>query len=565
MKFIIIALFICLSAKTTIAQTFVLQAKAPFFGDSITTKNTLWFDADNDEDMDLLVTNLYNQPNVLYINNNGRLSPSENNIFPPKDGGNSASATCADVDADGDLDVLVCNIFGQRNYFYENEDNLSFAKKINHPFAFYENNAFAASFIDIDADADADLFLPDNEFYNIKKTNKTNKVYINYRNNFEPALITNLKSPKIDTRAALWADTDNDGDMDVYLANFGSNNQYFMNNGDGTFTANYEQAITKITNDTHTAAFGDIDNDADQDLLVVNVKADNEIYLNDGKGNFTRSFDYNSLISKNITGTAAFGDFDFDGYTDLYATNIEEPKAYFYKSLGNDNNYLNIKLRGAESNRFGVGATIKVFSKINNKTHIQTKYLAAQSGNTSVAAYDIHFGLNKAIRVDSIKVIWPNGNTQIIKELGANKNIIIEEGLSYFEVNAENLPKNTEPILKDLSLKIVADSIMRGAFHSVSIFCTNNGIAPQKPIVQLQIDKAMQMRVSYPKAELKEDKYIWILPELKAGEMAVITSEFLVPANITTELFTTKATIFPILFDRYKENNSEVRLQNISK
>ena len=121
--------------------------------------------------------------------------------------------------------------------------------------------------------------------------------------------------------AVSWADYDNDGDQDLYVVNFYLSdraNHLFRNNGDGTFT----QVTTGAEDegDGVSGVWADYDNDGDIDLYVANAgpSGNNRLFKNDGAGNFT---DVAVAAGVNNTGagyTAVWGDYDNDGHVDLY-------------------------------------------------------------------------------------------------------------------------------------------------------------------------------------------------------------------------------------------------------
>lgn len=122
-----------------------------------------------------------------------------------------------------------------------------------------------------------------------------------------------------------WGDYDNDGYLDVYVTNWGSAvsdaiNELYKNNGNGTFTESGLSAGVNSSNNSAFAAWGDYDNDGYLDLYVVNFYEQDELYHNNGNGTFS---DVTSQAGINIVSignevAAAWGDYDNDGYLDLY-------------------------------------------------------------------------------------------------------------------------------------------------------------------------------------------------------------------------------------------------------
>jgi hypothetical protein len=129
------------------------------------------------------------------------------------------------------------------------------------------------------------------------------------------------------------ADYDNDGDDDVYLpqqptvddlvaGRFGRPNELYRNNGDGTFTEVGESAGVNLRAWSNAAYFADYDNDGDQDLFVANWGA-NHFYSNNGDGTFTDVTASSGLAgpADGWSTAAAFADLDQNGLLDLIVVN----------------------------------------------------------------------------------------------------------------------------------------------------------------------------------------------------------------------------------------------------
>ncbi len=130
-------------------------------------------------------------------------------------------------------------------------------------------------------------------------------------------------------RGVAVGDFDNDGDDDVYLSRLNQPNFLYRNNGDGTFTDVGVEAGVNDDGNSHTAAWGDFDNDGNLDLYVGNKAAPNKLYYNNGNGTFT---DIAESAGVNILGkprTILLADIDRDGFLDIYVANIQGENAMF--------------------------------------------------------------------------------------------------------------------------------------------------------------------------------------------------------------------------------------------
>ena len=138
---------------------------------------------------------------------------------------------------------------------------------------------------------------------------------------------------------AAFFDFNNDGWQDIYVTGEYTSDVLYQNNGDGTFTdVSLAAGIVSITDSLHTmgVAAGDIDNDGYPEIFVSTTKGDASLFFkNNGNGTFT-----NIAATAGITDTfwnysATFGDYNKDGFLDLYVGNYVEVPGFLYDSLFN--------------------------------------------------------------------------------------------------------------------------------------------------------------------------------------------------------------------------------------
>ncbi len=180
--------------------------------------------------------------------------------------------------------------------------------------------------IDYDNDGDKDLFVASEDF--------PNKLYENNDFSFTDVTVSaGLPSEVLRTNSGSWGDYDNDGDLDLFLANRDITqvvpNMLFKNNGDGTFTnVNQESTIGNLSTISFQGTFFDYNNDGFLDIFLINDRfvTENILYKNNGDGTFS---DVSEEANANYVMNAmsiALDDFNSDGYIDLYITNTHNPQ-----------------------------------------------------------------------------------------------------------------------------------------------------------------------------------------------------------------------------------------------
>jgi enediyne biosynthesis protein E4 len=122
---------------------------------------------------------------------------------------------------------------------------------------------------------------------------------------------------------------------------------------------------------------------------------------------------------------SAFGDLNHDGKLDLVVTALSAPAELWINDSPGANHWLELALQGTKSNRNGIGARIQL--QVGGQT--QFSYVTTASGYASSSAGPVHFGLGPAKTVDEIKIHWPSGTKQILKNVAADQILRIKEPL----------------------------------------------------------------------------------------------------------------------------------------
>jgi hypothetical protein len=271
-----------------------------------------WADYDGDGDLDLFV-GFRGAANRLYKNDDGRFVDVAGSAGLA-DTTETRAAAWGDYDSDGDPDLYVgfANAPGQSNKVYRN-DNGRFTDVARALGIELRGASRQATWIDYDGDGDLDLFAA---FRDV-----ANRLFRN-----DGATFTDVsKSSRLDdtrkTVGGVWWDADADGDLDLFVANQeGDTNGYFRNDA-GVFTdAAREAGVDMAGRPRDEGGVGptlaDVDRDGDIDLFVANYGLHN-LFRNE-KGRFSDIAAASGLVTAGHVTTAAFGDVDTDGWPDLY-------------------------------------------------------------------------------------------------------------------------------------------------------------------------------------------------------------------------------------------------------
>ena len=405
---------------------------------------TAFFDYDNDGFLDIYVVN-YKQPDILYHNNgNGVFTDVSKNAGI--EGGNPGIGLAVfDYDNDGFLDIYVGNgdeAGGRINNLHHNNGDGTFedvAKAAKVRFAAGRNAG--PVFCDYDNDGDMDLYAPNSPAGGIL-----------FRNNGNGTFDDVTANAKISSRmnwAAAWGDYDSDGDFDLCVPGcLGSPNALYRNNGDGTFTeVSKDAGIThRAANSYPGVAFGDYDNDGYLDIYITNTAdqrrgpapgLSNIMYRNNGDGTFMDVTAEVGLERPDNAG-GVFLDYDSDGDLDIYMTDYRGANI-LYRNNGNNNHWLHIKTIGTKSNRNGIGAKVRVVA--GGLSMLRMVGVGSCNGQNSLP---VEFGLGEHTRADVVEIRWPSGQVDVFKNVPANRMIIVTEGKASYRCAYAVTPRDKQ-------------------------------------------------------------------------------------------------------------------------
>ncbi len=427
-------------------------------------------DVDNDGDPDMYVTNY--GADVLLVNAGDGTFRDVTAEAGIDDTGWGTSASFFDYDLDGDLDLFVANYVtftltnnvrcssasGQRDYcdpttyrpmrdrLWENDGNGRFrdvSDEVGLDAAY--GNGLGVATADLDGNGWPDVYVANDKL--------ANQLWINDGEGaFADTALMSGSAYNADGLAEAGmgvtaGDVDGDGDDDLFMTHLKSQtNTLYLNDGAGNFTDDTDRFQLGLSSLRYTGfgtAWFDYDNDGLPDLFVANgaviVESDqfgsdpypyrqqNQLFRNvDGKGfvDVTAASGEAMTVSL-VSRGAAFGDIDNDGDTDVVVSNNNGPLRLLLNEIGNDNNWLRLRLVGSDAPRDGTGAMVALVradgSTLWRRTHTDGSYLSASDGR-------VLFGLGGEPAYEAVGVVWPGGQRERWPADGANRELTLVQG-----------------------------------------------------------------------------------------------------------------------------------------
>ncbi len=411
--------------------------------DNTDTRTAVWGDINNDGWLDLYIGNK-GSSDRLFLNLGNEKFQDISSSAEIYNKAHPKSVNMADINNDGFLDIYISN-FGSENMMLLNMQNLSFRTVTNWSGALDRGSAMGSIFFDYDKDGDQDLYL-------VHDNMQPNFLYQNDgKGRFkevgaDAGVNTQSFGMGVDV-----GDINNDGWLDIYIANLGAN-ILLLNNRDGTFSNISESCKVEDKGMGWGANFLDYDNDGRIDIYVANdfdfspFPYRNVLYKNMGDLNFEIVEKGGAVSNEHQSYGTAYVDFNRDGHMDLLVVNRgDQEGVQLLQNAKTTNNWIAMKLIGIESNHQAIGATITLLDEL-GMTHYK-EVIAGQSWESQSSSI-LHFGLGEATSIDSLSIQWPSGLQQSAKVGNLNKYYTIREGAQIEEGIEFDVLTST----KDLSL-----------------------------------------------------------------------------------------------------------------
>jgi enediyne biosynthesis protein E4 len=431
-------------------------------------------DYDNDGDLDLLVTSF--GPETLFRNNGNGTFTDVTRDAGISDPLWTTSAVFFDYDRDGDLDLFVANYLdftvagnkkctdtagapdycGPRNYrpvpdrLYRNDGNGHFTDVTD---ASGISRADGAGLGVVAADYNNDGWL---DLY-VANDATPNQLWINRHDGtftdegpLSGAALNAAGNPEGSMGIAS-GDFDADGDEDIFVTNIiGETFAFYRNDGTGNFEdARIPTGLGPLT--AGVTGFGtgwfDYDNDGWLDLFVANgavnameslrgqpnpFRMKNQLFHNTGNGRFVDASAAGgpAFERAEVNRAAAFGDIDNDGDTDIVVTTNGGPVRLLINQGTPNTHWIDVALQDSSGNRFGFGARIGV-----ERTGKPTLWRRVGTDGSYLAANDarVHVGLGASPSIDAVAVQWVDGTRERWTKVEADRVVRLKRGTGQTE------------------------------------------------------------------------------------------------------------------------------------
>lgn len=337
-----------------------------------------------------------------------------------------------DINNDGHLDIFVCNDVAE-NFIFINDSTGQFERRndiidfTTEPPSDMSGN-YGSVWSDFDSDGDLDLYIAKCRVGVGDPTDprRVNALFVNDNGTFTNMAAEYGVATGRQSWAADFADFDNDGDMDLFVANHDAESILYENIDNTHFEDVTASAGISVGGLAIQSVFCDFDNDGWIDLLIGGTQT--YLFRNNGDKTFSSVA---SPFSGRPVVSYALGDLNSDGFTDVYAIYNElynEPDDVnddaIFLNKTNDNNYIRVVLKGNSCNANAIGTRLQIFGTWG----VQMREVEAGESYGITNSPAVIFGLGQAEQIDSLRIIWPHGLVETYDTPPVNSTVRIEEG-----------------------------------------------------------------------------------------------------------------------------------------
>ena len=483
-------------------STFTERAEELGLADDNRTIQASFFDYDNDNDLDVYISNtpditsrtkildlekIQKDPKTLELKGSDRLYKNDGEGHYTDiskeaglqfDIGFGLNPQIGDLNNDGWLDVYVSNDFNTPDLAYINNQDGTFTESRDKFFKHMSFNSMGSDLADINNDGLLDLMTLD----------------------MNPEDYIRSKTTMAMTSISSFEEMVDQGYHHQYM-----HNMLQLNNGNGTFSeiskmagiANTDWSWSILSADFDLDGFNDlyvtngvyrdvIDRDKNNEILQIlrgnnrkptkkdflkfaqmlpQQKLNNYFFKNNGNNSFKNITNEWVDSKPTFSNGAIYADLDNDGDLDIVVNNINE-KATLLKNntLERERLYfLKVDFIGPGKNIFGIGTTVNLYFKDGTK---QTRQLVPTRGFLSSVSNTLHFGLDKRLEIETLEIVWPDGKVQLLKNVEANQSLLVNyhyaDSIKKYGEKAKGIftkiaskYKHVDPYFNDYDLQIL--------------------------------------------------------------------------------------------------------------
>lgn len=279
-------------------------------------------DIDGDGDRDIVEANSTNNPyntvHILVNNGNGVFADESASRINAVYSRYTQDVVLQDIDDDGDLDLFICNSLETNNRILINNGNGFFTDESASRIPIAANKCNKAEIADFSGDDKYDIFLAEDGGSQFR-------ILINNGSGvFTDETSSRLPADSANNFDICSGDFDGDGDRDIFIANENNNgnrDKLLINNGSGIFTDESAARLPQIDDFSLGCTTADFDNDNDLDIFIANYGVQNRLYLNNGSGVFTDATSASLPPDNSLSLDAASADIDGNGTQDIVVGN----------------------------------------------------------------------------------------------------------------------------------------------------------------------------------------------------------------------------------------------------
>jgi hypothetical protein len=342
----------------------------------------------------------------------------------------------ADFNNDGRVDVFACNDVGPSNIWITNGSGIPEYDANVMPWATTctgtsgdMSGNYGSTCTDFDNDGDIDLHISHcrQGVNSSDDCRRWDRLFVNDGTNHYSDLAADYGAQN---REQVWTtdfgDYDNDGDLDMFQTTHSTTLMLFQNDGTGHYTNVTAGSGLLFDGFFLQGLFRDLDNDTHLDVITGSTH-----YYFKGKGDGTFLMVPNVFPASKEMHSFAFGDFNSDGFEDVYATYgdgyVDGDPGYpdkLWMNTPNGNHFFNVDLEGTVSNRDAVGGRVTITGPWG--TMIREVHAGESYGITNT--FTCHFGLGQYTTIPTVTIRWPNGQEQTLTDVHVDQTITVVEG-----------------------------------------------------------------------------------------------------------------------------------------